>query len=138
MSAITLRGLDHVVLRVTDMERAKRFYCDVLGCSVAKERPDLGLIHLKAGRSMIDLSIVDGLRGKEGGAPPGKEGRNVDHFALQIESFDEAALRAELAKHGVGVDLVAKRFGAEGTGMSLYLYDPDGNKVELKGPSEGP
>ena len=138
MPAITLRGLDHVVLRVTDMERAKRFYCDVLGCSVAKERPDLGLIHLKAGRSMIDLSIVDGLRGKEGGAPPGKEGRNVDHFALQIENFDEAALRADLTKHGVEVELVGKRFGAEGTGMSLYLYDPDGNKVELKGPSEAP
>jgi len=138
LPAITLRGLDHVVLRVTDMERAKRFYCEVLGCSVAKERPDLGLIHLKAGRSMIDLSIVDGLRGKEGGAPPGKEGRNVDHFALQIESFDEAALRAHLTKNGVEVELVGKRFGAEGTGMSLYLYDPDGNKVELKGPSEEP
>jgi len=135
-SAINLAGIDHVVLRITDLERALAFYTEVLGCTVARRRDELGLYHLQAGRSMIDLVPVDGKLGSAGGAAPGTEGRNVDHFCLRVEPFDAEAIRVHLAGHGIDIGEVAERFGAEGVGPSLYLTDPDGNVVELKGPAD--
>ena len=115
-----------------------RFYCEVLGCSVARRQEALGLVQLRAGRSLLDLGPVDGTLGRAGGAPPGAEGRNLDHFCLRIEPFDEAALRGHLAAHGIEAGPVASRYGAQGEGPSLYLTDPEGNVVELKGPPTGP
>ena len=77
-------GIDHVVLRVTDLEAALRFYCDVIGCREERRVDDLGLVQLRAGRSLIDLVAVDGRLGRAGGAPPEVEGRNMDHLALRI------------------------------------------------------
>ena len=128
-------GIDHVVLRVADAERAIRFYCDVLGCHEERRLEDIGLYQLRAGTALIDIVPVESEIGRAGGAGPGAEGRNLDHFALRIEPFDEAALRAHLAAHGVAAGEVSKRYGAEGEGPSLYIKDPDGNTVELKGPA---
>lgn len=131
-----IQRIDHVVLRVQDLPRAVRFYCEVLGCTVARERPSLGMVHLRAGASMIDLISVEGKLGARGGPAAGTQGRNVDHLCLRIEPFDEAMLREHLQMHQVAVDGPAERnFGAEGDGLSLYLHDPDGNAVELKGRS---
>jgi catechol 2,3-dioxygenase-like lactoylglutathione lyase family enzyme len=134
MSAIEIRGLDHVVLRVVDAERALRFYCGVLGCAVERRVDALGLVQLRAGAALIDLVPMDSPLGRLGGSAPGASGRNVDHFALQLARFDEAELRAHLAAHGVEPGEVAERYGALGMGPSLYIRDPDGNVVELKGP----
>ena len=128
-------AIDHLVLRVADLDKMLRFYCDALGCSVERREDDIGLIQLRAGESLIDLVPVDGKLGKEGGAAPGKEGRNLAHFCLRIEPFDEAAIRRQLAVHGIEAGAVETRYGAEGTGPSLYISDPEGNVVELKGPS---
>jgi catechol 2,3-dioxygenase-like lactoylglutathione lyase family enzyme len=126
--------IDHVVLRVKDIERSIAFYRDVLACGIEKRRDDLGLVHLRAGASLIDLVTPDGPLGRQGGALAGSEGRNVDHLCLRIEPFDEAAIRAWLARHGVAVHgQVQNNFGAEGNGPSMYITDPDGNSVELKG-----
>ena len=130
---IRLRGLDHVVLRVADVARAQRFYRDVLGCKVERTLEELGLYQLRAGAHLIDLVDVAAPLGRAGGPGPGAEGRNVDHFALQVSPFDVAAIRAHLEAHGVEVGEVAQRYGAEGSGPSLYIRDPDGNVVELKG-----
>ena len=130
---IRLRGLDHIVLRVVDVERSKRFYCDVLGCSLERTLEKLGLYQLRAGAQLIDLVDVAAPLGQAGGAAAGEHGRNVDHFALQVSPFDATAIRAWLEAHGVEVGEVAARYGAEGTGPSLYIRDPDGNTVELKG-----
>jgi glyoxylase I family protein len=86
---------------------------------------------------MIDLVEVGGPLGKAGGAAPGGEGRNMDHLCLRIEPFDQDAIVAHLKKHGVAVGDIRNRFGAEGNGVSIYLVDPEGNTVELKGPSDG-
>lgn len=134
---IKVLGIDHVVLRVADVERALAFYCDVLGCREERRVADIGLIQLRAGTALIDLVGVDGELGRAGGAAPGAEGRNVDHVALRIEVFDEAALRTHLEAHGVAAGEVKRRYGAEGDGPSLYIEDPDGNTVELKGPADG-
>jgi glyoxylase I family protein len=131
---IPIRDIDHLVLRVVDLDRMLRFYSDALGCPVEKRQEDLGLIQLRAGRSLIDLVPVSGKLGKAGGAPPGAEGRNLDHFCLRVEPFDEAAIRRHLAAHGIEAGPVESRYGAEGTGPSIYVTDPEGNVVELKGP----
>ena len=134
---IPLREIDHLVLRVADLEQMLRFYCDALGCTVERRQDDLGLVQLRAGRSLIDLVPVSGKLGRAGGAAPGTQGRNLDHFCLRVEPFDETALRAHLAAHGVQAGPVESRYGAEGLGPSIYLTDPEGNVVELKGPSAG-
>lgn len=129
-------GLDHVVLRVTDMSRMVRFYCEVLGCRIERQREKLGLIQLRAGQSLIDLVEVEGELGRKGGAAPGKEGRNMDHVCLRVEPFDSGAIAAHLLAHGVVPGETATRYGAEGSGLSVYISDPEGNTVELKGPPE--
>lgn len=131
-----VQRLDHVVLRVRDLDRSEAFYREVLGCALARRRDDLGLRHLRAGASMIDLVAVDGTLGRRGGTAAGAEGRNLDHLCLRIEPFDEAAIAAHLAAHGLAPHgPAASNFGAEGDGPSLYFDDPDGNVIELKGPS---
>ncbi|MSP90025.1 MAG: VOC family protein [Alphaproteobacteria bacterium] len=141
MTVIRIKAIDHVVLRVAEMERSIRFYCEVLGCTVERRRPDLGLIHLRAGLALIDLVNLDGPLGLKGGAGadpgPARGGRNMDHLCLQIDPFDADAMAAHLRAHGVEPAVPAPRFGAEGTGPSIYINDPDGNVVELKGPAEG-
>ena len=127
-------GLDHVVLRVHDLPRMVRFYCEVLGCRIERERADIGLTQLRAGQSMIDLIEVDSELGRKGGAGPGREGRNLDHLCLRVEPFDSGGIAAHLIRHGVVPGETRMRYGAEGEGPSMYLSDPEGNTVELKGP----
>ena len=131
-----LRQLDHLVLRVRDVALMQAFYCDVLGCSVERRQDGIGLLQLRAGASLIDLVSLDGKLGRMGGAGPGAEGRNVDHFCLRIEPFDRDALLAHLQAHGARIGEFGSRYGAEGEGPSQYLFDPEGNLVELKGPPD--
>jgi catechol 2,3-dioxygenase-like lactoylglutathione lyase family enzyme len=131
-----LKQIDHVVLRVRDRDASLRFYCDVLGCTLDKVQETIGIWQVRAGSSLIDLVPLDGPLGQVGGAAPGREGRNLDHFAIQIAPFDEAAIRAHLAAHAVAVTQSGTRYGAEGSGPSIYVEDPDGNTVELKGPPD--
>ena len=135
-SVFHILGLDHVVLRVKDTPRVVRFYCEALGCRVERERPELGLIQLRAGQSLIDLVSVDGEIGRAGGAAPGVEGRTMDHLCLRVEPFDAGAIASHLLAHGVVPGETKPRYGAEGLGPSLYVSDPEGNTVELKGPPE--
>jgi glyoxylase I family protein len=131
---IRIREIDHLVLRVSDVDRMLRFYCDAIGCTIERRRDDIGLIQLRAGRSMIDVVPVDGELGRRGGAAPGEEARNLDHFCLRVEPFDEAAIRSHLEALGIAAGPLKSRYGAEGTGPSIYVTDPEGNTVELKGP----
>jgi glyoxylase I family protein len=131
---IKIREIDHLVLRVTDLPSMLDFYCRVLGCAVERRQDELGLVQLRAGRSLIDMITIAGPLGAQGGAAPGKDGRNMDHFCLRLEPFDAGAIRAFLATAGVVAGDVASRYGAEGEGPSIYLTDPEGNSIELKGP----
>jgi glyoxylase I family protein len=133
---LTIKHLDHLVLRVTDLRAMMAFYTDVLCCPVEKVQEDLGLYQLRAGGALIDLVPVDGPLGSKGGAAPGAEGRNLDHFCLQVEPFDADAIIAHLRAHGADPAPVVSRYGAEGQGPSIYVADPEGNVVELKGPPD--
>ena len=134
---IALHSIDHVVLRVVDLERVARFYTDVLGARWEKKQEAIGLYQLRAGTSLIDLVPVDGKLGRMGGAAPGREGRNVDHICFRVRPWDGEAILAELAGHGIESEIVS-RYGADGDGPSIYLADPEGNALELKGPPFAP
>ncbi len=125
--AFSIKHLDHVVLCVSDMDRALRFYCDVLGCAEERRVDAIDLVQLRAGASLIDLMLKPA---RPADAPP-----NMDHVALRVDPFDEAAIRTHLQGHGVEVGEMVSRYGAEGNGPSIYIEDPDGNVVELKGPA---
>jgi glyoxylase I family protein len=129
-----LAQIDHVVLRVRDIAAMQRFYCEVLGCREERRQDEIGLVQLRAGDSLIDLVSLDGKLGRLGGAAPGAQGHNMDHLCLRVENYDEAAIVAHLQAHRVRLGETGSRYGARGEGPSIYLYDPQGNMVELKGP----
>jgi glyoxylase I family protein len=130
---IHIAGIDHVVFRVRDLEAAMRFYTDILGARLEKAQEEIGLWQLRIGAALIDLVPVDGELGRMGGAPPGPEGRNVDHVCFRVLPWDGEAILDHLRRHGIEGEIVS-RYGAEGDGPSIYLSDPEGNALELKGP----
>ncbi len=134
---INIQAIDHVVFRVRDVERVARFYIDLLGARWERQREDIGLYQLRVGTSLIDLVPVDSKLGRMGGAAPEAEGRNVDHVCFRVLPWDGGAILAELAEHGIQSEISA-RYGAEGDGPSIYLTDPEGNNLELKGPPWAP
>lgn len=119
-----IAAIDHIVLRAHEPSRIVAFYRDVLGCRVERHQPDIDLTQLRAGRCLIDVVLApDAAHAGTG---------SLEHFCLTIEPFDEAALRAYLRSQGVCAGESASRYGAEGEGLSLYIEDPEGNRVELK------
>ena len=133
---IQIREIDHLVLRTERVEAMIAFYTDVLGMSVERRLDDIGLIQLRAGRSLIDIVPVDSELGRKGGGAPAEQGRNLDHFCVRVDPFDETAIRDQLKTRGIDAGPTERRYGAEGTGPSIYITDPDGNTVELKGPAD--
>ncbi len=131
-----VQQIDHIVLRVRDSAGMEAFYRDVLGCGLERRQDAIGMVQLRAGRSLIDLVDIDGKLGRMGGAAAGAEGRNVDHLCLRVEPFDRDAILAHLRAHDVRIGDFGSRYGAEGEGPSQYLFDPEGNMVELKGPPD--
>jgi catechol 2,3-dioxygenase-like lactoylglutathione lyase family enzyme len=134
---ITIQAIDHVVFRVVDLQKVAAFYIDVLGARWEKKQDDIGLYQLRVGTSLVDLVPVDGKLGASGGAPPGREGRNVDHVCFRVLPWDGEVILAHLGNHGFEGEIVS-RYGAEGDGPSIYLTDPEGNNLELKGPPWAP
>lgn len=130
---IHIRGLDHVVIRANDAPRLIAFYGDVLGCAIERDESAIGLVQLRAGIALIDIVAVDSTLGREGGDPPTPQGNNMDHFCVQIDPWDPDAIRAHLSEHGVDAPEPVSRYGALGRGPSIYIKDPEGNVVELKG-----
>jgi glyoxylase I family protein len=120
-----ISGIDHVVIRVADLDRSIGFYCDVLGCTLDWRRNEIGLAHLRVGTAFIDLLVGDPL--------PKDAVRNMDHLCLTVPGFDVEEVRQHLQDNGVAVGPAAERYGASGWGLSLYVSDPDGNGLELRG-----
>lgn len=128
-----LLGIDHVVIRARDPALMERFYIEVLGCAVERRQDAIGLVQLRAGAQLIDLVDVAGRLGRTGGAAPGADGHNMDHLCLRVIDFDVDAVRAHLEAHGVTVGDIGERYGSTGEATSLYLSDPEGNGLELRG-----
>lgn len=131
---INVRLIDHVVIRVRDFEKMIAFYSDVLGLKLEKGPDELGLAQLRAGESLVDLVDAAGKLGRAGGDMPDHDAPNMDHLCLQVLPWEIDAIRAHLEKHGIEPGEIAERYGAQGRGPSMYISDPEGNTVELKGP----
>jgi catechol 2,3-dioxygenase-like lactoylglutathione lyase family enzyme len=123
-------GIDHVVLRAADPAGLERFYVEALGCRFEKRQG--ALTQLRAGSALIDIVPADAPGPAGGTSRTG--GANLDHLCLRVDPFDAAAIARHLAAHGAACGAQASRYGAEGQGPSIYLTDPEGNGVELKGP----
>lgn len=132
VAPFALIGLDHVVLRVPDMERALNFYTGILGAHEERRIDAIGLVQLRAGRSLIDL--IDLTKWAKD-AKPTSDSFNVDHICLRIDPFEEAQITRYLQMHGIEIHEKGDRYGAEGSGPSVYIRDPFQNVIELKGPS---
>ena len=128
-----LEGLDHVVLLVRDMDEARHFYEQVLGCTVDRALPEHGMLQMRAGTSLIDLVDIGSEQGKWG-RPEVEGGRNMDHVCIATGPCEERAMRTHLARHGIAIVEEGLRYGAKGDGMSFYIADPSGNRIELKCP----
>lgn len=128
-----LEGIDHILLLVDDLARAKTFYVDVIGCTVEDQLPQYAMLQLRAGAALIDL-VDTGAHEGAWAAPPVAAGRNLDHLCLATGPWDEDALRSHLAAHGVEIVEEGVHGGARGESLSLYVRDPSGNVIELKGP----
>ena len=123
-------GIDHIVLRVADIDRSLAFYHGLLGLAV--ERLDqfrAGEIGFPSVR--VDERFVIDLFPRA--ADDAGNGHNLDHFCRVVEASDLAPLIATLAQQGIPVEQAPRtRWGAQGTTMSIYLRDPDGNRLELR------
>ena len=116
-------GLDHIVLRVFDLPKMLDFYCDILGCKVENEQPEIGLTQLRAGDNIIDLLSIDRILNKAE--------QNMEHFCLRVESFNYEAMCEYFHSHNIEIYRYAKRYGSKGYNWSFYLKDPEGNELEL-------
>jgi len=130
---INIARIDHVVLRVVDLERMVAFYRDVLGFRLERGPGDGGLAQLRAGDSLLDLVDASGTLGRKAGRPPDHGAANVDHICFLVQPWNQEAVLAQLLRHGVEPGNVATRYGALGDGPSVYFHDPEGNLIELKG-----
>lgn len=130
---LKVRGLDHLVIRARDLPALERFYVEVLGLTVERRADQIGMVQLRAGAQLVDLVAADGMLGRQGGAAPGRDGRNLDHFCLNLDEFDLAEVEAHLKAHGITPGDSGVRYGAGGFGVSIYLTDPEGNGLELRG-----
>jgi len=125
-------AIDHVVMRVRDVDAALGFYVDVLGCAVERRQGEIGLVQLRAGSALFDLVDCDGVAGRRGGPAPGPDRHNVDHVCLRLEGYDPDALRRHLHAHGVEIESQGVRYGSFGDGHSMSIRDPEGNGIELR------
>ena len=156
-----LKRLDHVVIRCQNYRAMFEFYTQVLGCTIDKpsdvNRFGGALTHLRAGDAMIDLLSYDEtalteegrqavmkMHGGGEGVPSDKSLNDIasfeagvstmDHLCIRASPFDEEKIIEFMNEMGVNVIDSGNRYGSEGVGPSLYVKDPEGNVVELKGP----
>ena len=124
-----LERLDHIVLWTRRLDELVGFY-EGLGCTIVRKLDALPMVQLRAGGSMIDIVAAEDAAG-----PGDTTGRNLDHFALRVEPFEAETILAFCAERGIPATAPeTPLLGADGFGPAVYVEDPDGNRLELKGP----
>ena len=129
---VKITEMDHIVLRNKDVEDSLRFYTEVLGLQAERvEKWRAGEIRFPSARINAD-TIIDFFGSDQ--EPIGKEGiKNQDHFCMGIEPTYMEELKNKFEAMGVAIQAgPGKRWGSHGDGISLYIYDPDDNVVELR------
>jgi len=113
---IQTNGIDHLVLHVQDVSRAKKFYTELLGMTVYRENDNQAFLH--CGHQGVALF-------KKRGDEPLTTGNDLNHLALNVESGTYETLKAELENNGVTVT------GRPGEDRCIYFNDPDGHRLQL-------
>ena len=122
-----IRGLDHVVLRVTDITRTIAFYQDVLGLRLERIFEPIRLHQMRCGRNLIDLVAM-----LPGETLPPPENRGIEHLCINVHGIVEE-IEASFAAMSVPLSApIREVYGAGGFGTSLYVRDPDGYEIEIK------
>jgi len=111
----TVKGIMHLLMQVSDLKKSEEFYVGLLGFTVRKREPFPG------GRDLIVTN--QGLGLTQGG--PG-DGRQVEHFAFEV---DDVQASSEMVKRA-GIKIIHEIL-PNSYGKSMYIADPDGNKIEL-------
>lgn len=119
---IQTSGIDHIVLHVSDVERAKKFYTEVLGMTAYRENERQVFLH--AGRQGVALF-------KKQGETPLTTGNDLNHLALSVTTGTYETLKAGLEQRGVAVS------GRPGEDRCIYFQDPDGHRLQLMIPAAG-
>ena len=118
--------MDHIVLRVSDVERSLNWYTDMLGLTpVRADEWRNGECPFPSVRVSVD-TIIDLIDGEVD-----HNARNLDHFCMVVsaESMDEVR---RSGAYDIVRDPDFALFGARGMADGLYIRDPDGNEIELR------
>ena len=129
---VKITEMDHIVLRVKDVETSLKFYTETLGLKPERiEEWRAGKIRFPSARINAD-TIIDLFASDQ--EPIDKDGvKNQDHYCMVIEKTDMEELKSKFEEMGVGIQAgPGQRWGSHGDGTSLYIYDPDYNVVELR------
>jgi catechol 2,3-dioxygenase-like lactoylglutathione lyase family enzyme len=113
---IQVSGIDHIVLHVRDVARAKKFYTELLGMTVYRENAGQAFLH--CGHQGVALF-------EKRADTPLTTGNDLNHLALNVTTGTYEALKAELEKNGVTVS------GRPGDERCIYFHDPDGHRLQL-------
>lgn len=124
---IRVSGLDHVVIKVSDVQRSLAFFQNVLGLRLERIFEELGVWQVRCGANLIDLQTL-----KPGESLPPAESRGIDHFCIDVDGEVDATMAALEVADVTVVRKPVEVYGARGFGTSIYIADPDGYVVELK------
>ena len=117
--------IGHVHLKVSDLDRALRFYCDVLGFEL-QQRHGNEVAFISAGgyHHHIGLNTWD----SAGGQPPPPGTTGLYHFAIL---YPTRAALADALRRLIAANIALDGASDHGVSEALYLKDPDGNGIEL-------
>lgn len=124
---IDYHGLDHVVLRVTDIQRSLDFYTRNLGMALERIIEDAQIYQVRCGRHLIDLQVVP-----SGTTLAERTSRGIDHVCVLLRG-DFGRVVEYLHAQQITITFgPVELYGATGFGTSVYVLDPDGYTIELK------
>ena len=127
-------GIDHIVIWVGNLEKARQWYGTILGCRPGYDYPDLAMTHLWYGPVLIGLWDAKDSRAAYA-APEAQEGVNVHHIAFAWYGASEDDVCSHLQDNGIKILKRLRQVGSRGFGLAVYFKDPWGNLIELKGPA---
>jgi len=125
----TYKGFDHIALVTKKLAAMKAFYVEGLGLTVeheGKAKAGYSVVSLRAGESLIDLFEASPIN------PAPTANLSEEHFCLSATGSSIYDVIATLKRKGLDPTQAEVNSGAKGKGLSTFVRDPDGNKVEIK------